>query len=91
MSRPRMKRPRWARVPGPSGVDPAVAARVSADDRAWFEANPGETVLWRRMVPGETVVEFAAPPRYVWLIQVTRLSPGSRLRSAHLAVEVGLS
>lgn len=60
--------------------------RASEDDRRWFEANPGESVRYRDLIPGE----FPLPelpggleerlPTDRFQIEVVQLAPGARVR-----------
>lgn len=71
MSRKRrpLKTPRWIQN---------VLDRVSADDSAWFKANPHARIRHRAFVPGEEGAVAILPP--VAYVEVEQLAPGVRAR-----------
>lgn len=76
----RVKRER--RQPAPNIIQPppeitATIDRVSAEDRDWFEAHPGEEYRMRPAVPGEFWPSDAA---WITHVVVRQVLPGFRLR-----------
>lgn len=65
---------------------PDAWERAAADDRAWFEANPGRRTRLRRAVFGE----FPAHPDFLSYVIVREVSPGFRIR-AHFATTGALN
>lgn len=63
--------------PAPGGAGSYVVEAVCADDRAWFERNPGKDRRFRPVVPDESPVPLEAPPEGAgWFVRVARLDEG---------------
>jgi hypothetical protein len=67
------------------GVTSAGLDQAMADDRAWFERHPGETVRLRPFIPGESP---PPPPGCEARVKVVQSAPGSRTREI-IYVSVG--
>jgi hypothetical protein len=78
-------------------ANPEAIEHASEDDRAWFEANPSETVRYRAAFPGELpaaaweIEGLAAGVAASRHVEVTRIAPGVRVRRPWLALTLARS